>query len=106
MNGWRARLEGLVTTYGPVAVGVWLALFGLTWAGFALAIHFGLEVESAAGNASTALAAYVATQVTKPLRVVITVALTPLAARLIGRKVTAGGPDEPLAAAEEAREER
>lgn len=80
-------------TYGPVAVVVWLTLFGLTWAGFALAISQGVQVgladpEVASPTGTTAGvvgAAYVATQLTKPARALAALALTPVFARLVGR---------------------
>ena len=95
MSGWKEKLEGMITAYGPVAFGVWVGLFVLTWTGFALAIAAGFDVEGAGGSASTLVAAYLATQLTKPVRVLVTVALTPFLARLLGRGARPPAPTEP-----------
>jgi hypothetical protein len=97
MRGWKARLQAALSAYGPVALGVWLALFGLTWGGFALAIGAGLavEVEDAVSSAGTVGLAYAATQLTKPLRALGTLGLTPVVARALGRSPLPGpGEDE------------
>ena len=78
----KQRLEALLREYGSVAVGTYLALFGLTLAGFALAIGVGVEVEAASDGAGTLFAAWVATKLTQPVRILATLALTPLIARL------------------------
>lgn len=84
-----ARLKGLFEAYGPVALVVWLAIFGLTWAGlsacFAFGLELGFELEGMSASAGAIGTAYLATQVLKPFRILATVALTPLIARLLGR---------------------
>ena len=80
------RLKILMETYGPVAIVVYFAIFGVVFAGFMVAIHMGFEVASGAGSASALGAAYVATKLTQPVRILATLAVTPLAARIIGRR--------------------
>jgi hypothetical protein len=82
------RLKALLNEYGPIAAATYFAIFGLVLAGFAIAIHAGVKVESAAGSAGTLMAAYVATQLTKPLRIGATLLLTPLIARVLRWKRT------------------
>ena len=72
------RLKLLLSEYGPVALWVYFGVFALVFAGFAGAIHFGVDVEGAAATASVWGAAYVATKLTQPLRIAATLALTPL----------------------------
>jgi hypothetical protein len=86
----RQRLKDHFAEYGAIALVVWVALFGLTFAGFWIAISSGAQVEGAAGETGSIGAAYVATQLTKPLRILATIAVTPFVAeiwlRVRGRK--------------------
>lgn len=68
-----------------MAIGTYFALFVVVLSGFALAITLGFSVESAPGNLGVLGAAYVATQLTKPLRIGATLVLTPLVARALAR---------------------
>jgi len=79
------RMKGMLAEYGGVALGVYLVLFVAVLAGFAVAISAGVEVESAAGSVGTLAAAWLATKVTQPLRILATLAITPLAARVLKR---------------------
>ncbi|MEO1227584.1 MAG: hypothetical protein AAFZ18_01675 [Myxococcota bacterium] len=89
MSNVKTRLEGLVRAWGPVALGTWLSLFVLTLLGFGLAISLGVEAFADDAGAASTLGvwggAYLATQATKPLRLLATLALTPLVARVLGR---------------------
>ncbi len=80
-----ARLKNLLSEYGPVALGTYLAIFALVLAGFAVAISFGFHVQSAAGTAGVLGAAYVATKVAQPLRIGATLVLTPVVAKVLSR---------------------
>jgi cytochrome b561 len=82
----RQRLKNLLAEYGKLALYVYLAIFVLVLAGFALAIQMGIQVESAAGKAGVWGAAWLATKVTQPLRILATLALTPLLAQLLRRR--------------------
>ena len=79
------RLEALLQKYGKLALIIYFTIFGLVLTGFALAIRAGVQVESAAGEAGTLGAAWVATKLTQPLRILATVVLTPLVSRLVDR---------------------
>jgi hypothetical protein len=79
------KLKALLAEYGRVAIWTYFAIFALVLAGFALAITYGFDVESAKGGAGVLGAAYLATKATQPLRIAATLALTPLIARLVKR---------------------
>jgi hypothetical protein len=76
--------------YGSVGLWVYFAIFGLVLVGFATAIQFGVKVESAAGTAGTWGAAYLATKVTQPLRILGTLVVTPIVVRVARRLKRAG----------------
>lgn len=79
------RLKALLAEWGPLFLVVWFGLFGIVMVGFAVAIRLGFEVESTAGAWGTWGAAYVATQLTKPLRLAATVIITPALGTLLKR---------------------
>ncbi|MSP55233.1 MAG: hypothetical protein EXR69_06480 [Myxococcales bacterium] len=78
----QAKLKALLAEHGRVAVILYFTLFFLTWGGFALAISTGFQPEGAAAGAGVTTASYIATKLTQPLRVGVTLAVTPFATRL------------------------
>jgi hypothetical protein len=93
----REKLKKLLGEYGRLAIYVYLVIFAVVLVGFALAIQTGMHVESTAGKAGLWGAAWVATKVTQPLRILATLALTPLVAKIVRRRTAAvaTGEDEP-----------
>ncbi|HVJ19870.1 MAG TPA: DUF1279 domain-containing protein [Polyangiaceae bacterium] len=94
----KERLKALLAEYGRVAIWTYFVLFGLVLTGFAIAISAGVEVESAQGHAGVLGAAWVATKLTQPLRILATLALTPIVARVgerLRRSKPATGADNP-----------
>jgi hypothetical protein len=89
----RPRLEALIAEYGKVAILTYAVIFVLVIAGFAVAITLGVEVESAKGGAGVLVAAWAATKVTQPVRILAALALTPVVAR-VWKRLT--GADRPL----------
>lgn len=83
---FKQKLETLMNEYGPVALGVYLSLFGVVMLGFVVAIKMGFKPDSAAGEAGTWFAAWLAAKATTPLRIAATFALTPLVAKLWQKK--------------------
>jgi hypothetical protein len=71
--------------YGALALWVYFGIFAVVLVGFALAIHFGFAVESAAGAAGVWGAAWVSTKLTQPLRILATLALTPVVMQVLRR---------------------
>jgi hypothetical protein len=88
------RLRQLLVEYGSLGLWVYFGIFAVVLVGFAVAILSGAKVESAAGTAGTWGAAYVATKLTQPLRIVATLVLTPLLVRIV-RRVKRRGHDAP-----------
>lgn len=82
----KERLSTLMEEFGQIAVVTWLVIFALTLGGFAAAIKLGYQPDSAAGQTGILAAAYGATQLTKPLRILATLAATPVVARLVRRR--------------------
>jgi hypothetical protein len=79
----RERLKNLLAEYGRLALYTYLVLFVLVLLGFAGAIHLGVHAESTASKAGLWGAAWLATKLTQPLRILATVALTPLVAQVL-----------------------
>ncbi|MBN8472764.1 hypothetical protein JYJ95_40200 [Corallococcus exiguus] len=77
-----ARFKALLLEYGPVAFGLYWLSFFLSMAGFWAAIRAGFQPEGTGAQAGAWGAAYVATQVIKPLRLGAVFVLTPLVARI------------------------
>lgn len=102
----KKRLETLFAEFGAIAITIYFTIFGLTLGSFAIALNAGLEVEGVAGGTGTLAAAWVATKLTQPLRIIATLVLTPLVAGIIhrirGTKPETASPTE--AAAEPAAE--
>ena len=86
----RKTLKNLALEYGAVAVVVYLVIFTLVMVGFWAAIRSGWTPTGAMANAGAWTAAYLATKVTQPLRIVATVAITPVVARVYERVTRRG----------------
>jgi len=79
------RLKQLMVEFGALALWVYFGIFAVVLVGFALAIRFGLGVESTAGTAGVWGAAWVSTKLTQPLRILATLALTPVVMQVLHR---------------------
>ena len=79
------RLKALLDEYGKIAIATYFAIFFLVLGGFALAIRVGVKVDSGAGTAGTLAAAWVATKLTQPLRILGTLLLTPVIGKFVRR---------------------
>jgi hypothetical protein len=85
----RKNLKQIMAEYGGVALTVYLVLFVAVLLGSWAAIRLGWSPEGTAGSVGTLAAAYVFTKLTQPLRIIATLALTPVVARVHAR-FTAG----------------
>ena len=72
------KLKKLMAEYGRIAIKFYLSTFLLAMVGFSIAITRGFEVEGASATAGTLGAAWVATKLTQPIRIAVTLALTPV----------------------------
>ena len=80
------KLQKLMAEYGRIAIGVYLGTFVVTMAGFSFAITQGFEVEGASSTAGTLGAAWIATKLTQPIRIAVTLALTPVIGSVLKRR--------------------
>jgi hypothetical protein len=91
----KEKLSKLLSEYGSIAITIYFVIFGLVFAGFALAISAGVQVDSAAEGAGTIGAAWLATKLTQPFRIGATILLTPIVARLRPKKNDQPPPSTP-----------
>ena len=91
----RKTLSNLLTEYGAVAVVLYLVIFALVLAGAWFALKAGWSPASASGKAGTFAAAYIITKLTQPIRIGVTIVLTPFVARLYERITGRSRPDLP-----------
>jgi hypothetical protein len=90
----KERIQQLMVEYGSLALWVYFGIFAIVITGFWLAIKLGIKTDSAAGTAGTIGAAWVATKLTQPIRIVATLALTPAVMRGLRWLKTRGRPPE------------
>ena len=86
------KIQELMALYGKLAIIIYLSIFFLVFLSFYLAIEAGVDLESWSlfkgrlGQAGQVVIAYAATKITQPIRIAVTVALTPLVARFLGKE--------------------
>lgn len=78
----KQRLQTTLVDYGLVAFVVWWVLFLTVLGGAFLAIRSGMDLGTSAEGVGAMGAAYVVAQLTKPVRIVITLAVTPVVAKV------------------------
>jgi len=81
----KERLKNLLAEFGRVGLVIYLILFALVLIGFVVAIQAGFHVASTAGTAGIWVSAWIATKLTQPLRILATLALTPVVAQVLKR---------------------
>ncbi len=89
MEWWiqtKKRWVEMKAEYGRVAIGTYLTMWILVLAAYFLAIKMGMEVQGAGEAGGALLGAWVAAKVTQPARIVLTIVLTPMVARVIRRQ--------------------
>ena len=90
----KQRLSALFSEYGRIAVIVYFSLSILAIIGFSIAFGVGWEPTSATGVLGVIFAGWVAAKATLPLRILITLALTPMVSLAIDRwRVRRGYPE-------------
>lgn len=102
-NRSKDRLRELFENYGTAALVTWFSVFLVTLLSIFFLARMGVAIEGTEGTAATLVGAYAATQLTKPVRIAITVVLTPLVAAGIQRFRAWRGiteDEEPLAESE------
>lgn len=98
----RQRVQRLFAEYGIAALVIHYVVFGVVFAGAWVALRAGWRPASLAGKAGLATMAYAVVKLTMPVRLAVTAALVPVAARawerLTGRPIARPVPE--IAAAE------
>ena len=82
----KQRLKDSFAEYGRIAVITYLVLSGLTIAGFSIAIGIGAEPSSATGFLGVIGAGWLAAKATMPIRILITLGITPGIAFVVRRR--------------------
>lgn len=88
----KQRLSVLLNEYGRIAIITYFTLSILTIIGFSLAFGIGLSPSSATGVIGVIAAGWVAAKATLPIRILITLGLTPVVA-LVVKRLSRRGPD-------------
>ena len=81
----KERLAAHFNEYGRIAIITYFTLSILTIIGFSIAIGIGAEPSSATGVLGVIAAGWVAAKATLPIRILITLALTPVVAFVVHR---------------------
>ena len=99
----KERLSAHFNEYGTIAIVTYFSLSILTIIGFSVAIGIGWKPSTATGVLGVIGAGWAAAKLTLPIRILITLGLTPVVAVIVTRlrRRTAGSapPDEPPAGA-------
>jgi len=96
----KQRLSDLFAEYGKIAIATYFVLSILTIIGFSVAFAIGAAPSTATGVIGVIVAGWVAAKATLPIRVLITLALTPGVAFVvtrIGRRLRRDEPGDPSA---------
>jgi hypothetical protein len=81
----KQRLAAHFNEYGQIAIVTYFTLSILTIIGFSVAIGIGTSPESTAGVFGVIAAGWVAAKATLPIRILITLAITPVVAVVVRR---------------------
>ena len=81
----KKRLENLVVQYGTVGLVVYLTSTCLVYAVFLVAIQLGWQPSGVVATGGVWIAAYIATKVTQPFRIMGAAAVTPFIVRAYER---------------------
>src|ERR1041384_8641894 len=82
----KQRLTTLFEDYGKVAIITYFTLSGLAIIGFSVAIWIGAEPSSATGVLGVLFAGWALAKATMPVRILITLAVTPVIGTLVRRR--------------------
>jgi hypothetical protein len=81
----KQRLTAHFNEYGQIAIVTYFTLSILTIIGFSVAIGMGTSPESTAGVFGVIFAGWAAAKATLPIRILITLAITPFVAMVVNR---------------------
>jgi hypothetical protein len=81
----KQRLSNLFSEYGRIAIVTYFVLSILTIIGFSVAFAIGTAPETATGITGVIFAGWVAAKATLPIRILITLAITPAVSYVVTR---------------------
>ncbi len=90
----KQRLAAHINEYGQIAIITYFTLSILTIIGFSIAIGLGTSPESTTGVLGVMFAGWVAAKATLPIRILITLAVTPVVALVVKRLRRGRGVDD------------
>ena len=90
----KERLTALFEDYGRIAIITYLVLSGLAIAGFSVAIWVGAEPSTATGVLGVLFAGWLLAKATMPIRILITLGITPVIAMVVRRRRGSEAPPE------------
>jgi hypothetical protein len=90
----KQRLSAHFDEYGKIAIITYFTLSILAIIGFSIAIGVGVEPSGATGLLGVIFAGWALAKATLPLRILITLGLTPLVAFVVRRRRTTAAPSE------------
>jgi hypothetical protein len=82
----KQRLSALFEEYGRIAIVTYCTLSSLTIIGFSIAIWTGVKPSSETGVLGVLIAGWVLAKATLPIRILITLGLTPVVALVVRRR--------------------
>lgn len=92
----KKRLSALFEEYGRIAIITYFTLSILAIIGFSIAIGLGVEPSGATGVIGVIFAGWALAKATLPLRILITLGLTPAIGYIVGRRRRAAAAAEPI----------
>ncbi|HEU4578392.1 MAG TPA: hypothetical protein VFS67_09065 [Polyangiaceae bacterium] len=81
----KQRMKALIAESGAIVLWVYFGIFALVLVSTATALEMGVKLDGVAGAAGIWGAAYVFTKLTQPLRIAVTLAVTPVVAAFLRR---------------------
>lgn len=91
----KERLSELFNAYGRIAVFTYLTLSILAIIGFSIAVGLGYKPTTSTGVIGVIITGWVLAKATMPIRILITLGLTPMVAHVVNRgRKTAAAPDD------------
>ena len=81
----RQRFKTLIQESGAIVLWVYFGLFGIVLVSTAMAIRLGVKLDGVAGAAGTWGMAWLFTKLTQPVRIIVTLAITPAIATFLRR---------------------
>jgi hypothetical protein len=89
----KERLSALFSEYGRIAIITYFTLSILTIIGFSVAFGIGVAPSTSTGVLGVIFAGWAAAKATLPIRILITLGLTPVIAFVVTRRRAAPAPD-------------